>query len=341
MKNSMNKRAFKIALSIAIGVLIIWILLREIDPREIPRVISKIPLQSLIISFALYSMAIFLKAYRFKMILRSNIGMRHLFPIISSYMFFANILPMRSGELSYIYLMKKQARVSGTKSFASLIIGGIADILMLMIAMFIVGWHLKSPLARSFSNFFEALEEKLKIIPEILKENLVLLFAFMLLFLIIVVGFLFFKFKIKDGLFIRYLKTLNSKISEVKNELKTISFDLRFVTIIFCSILIIVFRFVTQWYLVRSMELDIDIWELSFALLFGVLFSFVPIHGPAGFGTVEAPWVMALLILNVPQNHAIASGFGLHIIIIMYCIILGIYGILSLKFMPSPSFKQV
>jgi hypothetical protein len=131
---------------------------------------------------------------------------------------------------------------------------------------------------------------------------------------------------------IQYLaSSIKAKIQEVGRELADVSFDVRLLGIVLCSISIIAFRFTTQWYLVRSMEIGIGIWELSFALLFGVLFSLVPIHGPAGFGTVEAPWVLALLVLNVSKQDAITSGFGLHIVIIIYCTILGLYGALNLR----------
>ena len=55
------------------------------------------------------------------------------------------------------------------------------------------------------------------------------------------------------------------------------------------------------------MGLAINIWQYFFAILFGVLFSLVPIHGPAGFGTVEAPWVLALVYLDVSEKDAITS----------------------------------
>jgi hypothetical protein len=133
----------------------------------------------------------------------------------------------------------------------------------------------------------------------------------------------------------QYTSIIRGKLLEVGRELRNISFDTRLLLIIICSILIIAFRFSTQWYIVRSMKINIDIWKLSFALLFSVLFSLVPIHGPARFGTVEAPWVVSLALLNIPREDAITSGFGLHIIIIIYCMIMGIFGALGIKGMKA------
>jgi uncharacterized membrane protein YbhN (UPF0104 family) len=149
-------------------------------------------------------------------------------------------------------------------------------------------------------------------------------------FLVIIIGIVLIRYVLKN----RKLKTfgiIKTKVIEIFRELGSVRFDFRLLAIILSSILIIVLRFSTQWYLVRSMELSINIWQFSFAILFGVLFSLVPIHGPAGFGTVEAPWVLALVYLNVPEKDAITSGFSLHIIIILFCSILGFFGAIGLK----------
>jgi len=71
---------------------------------------------------------------------------------------------MRAGELSYVYLLKKQAGTPGTKSFASLIVGGIADAILILIAMFAVGWYLRDALAEGASYFLSALEQKSRLI---------------------------------------------------------------------------------------------------------------------------------------------------------------------------------
>lgn len=324
-----KKRIRNVIISIVIGGAIVWLLLSEIDPRAVPRAIGNVPLLSLLLAFLLYATSVYLKAVRFKIILRAGISLRQLFPIVSLYMFFANILPMRTGELSYVYLLKRQARTPGTKSFASLIVGGIADSAVILVAMFIVGWHLRDALAKGFSRFLSALTQKSEAFIQATRDNL-LLYAIAAVFLIgLIIGIVLLERR-KHRVW-HYASIMKAKAREIGSELADVSFDTRLLGIIVCSVLIISFRFGTQWYLVRSMGIAIGIWKLSFALLFGVLFSLIPIHGPAGFGTVEAPWVAALLLLNIPLKDAITSGFGLHIIIILYCVILGLYGAVNLK----------
>ncbi len=243
-------------------------------------------------------------------------------------MLFANVLPMRAGELSYMYLLKKNANTPGTKSFASLITGAVADALLILIMMFFVAWHLRSEIVNrsteiSISGLLSSLLQKL---PE---SKLFMILVILALISIIVAILLKWKnYRLK---LLKFWAFIKSKSMEIFNELTNISFDLRLLGIILFSVLIIVLRFGTQWVIVRSMNVEINIWQFSFAMLFSVLFSLLPIHGPAGFGTVEAPWVLALAYLGVPSKDAIISGFSLHIIIIIFCVILGLYGAIGLN----------
>ncbi len=318
-----TKNILRLTISIVISIFIVWFLLSKIELSDIPKAIVDIPKQDLFYAFVIYAFAVFFKALRFKTILRSDIKLGHIFSIVSLYMFFANVLPMRAGELSYMYLLKKEANTSGTKSFASLILGAIADIIIMFIMMLVVLWHLRFELAERsmdilISDFVKSLIEKF--------TGLNLIIIISLLLIILIIGFILIRYKFR-----KYLLIIRNKIIEVFRELTFIRLDLRLLIIILLSFLIIIFRFGTQWYIVRSMDVNINIWQFAFAILFGVLFSLIPIHGPAGFGTVEAPWVLALVYLNVSEKDAITSGFCLHIIIMLFCAILGLYGIISLR----------
>jgi glycosyltransferase 2 family protein len=300
-------------------------LLSKINLKDIPGVISNIPFQDIILAFCLYAVSVFFKAFRFKVILRNKIKLGQIFGIVSLYMFFANILPMRAGELSYMYLLKKETDTPETKSFASLIAGAIADAVLLFVGMVVVVWHLRTELANRSMELL--VSDFIKLWIQKLASSKLLIVIFLL---VIIIGFVLIRYVLKK----RKPKTLGlikTKVIEIFRELGSVRFDVRLLAIILSSIFIIVLRFSTQWYLVRSMGLSINIWQFSFAILFGVLFSLVPIHGPAGFGTVEAPWVLALAYLNVPEKDAITSGFSLHIIIILFCSIMGLFGAISLK----------
>ncbi len=336
-KGIRGKKIRSAAISVIIGGIVVWFLLSKIDLKDIPRAIGNISLQSLAIAFLLHVIATFLKAVRFKVILRSGISLKHLFPIVSLYMFFANILPMRSGDVLYVYLLKKQAQTSGTKGIASLVIGAIADLVVILVGFLVVGFYLGDALAAGASYFLSALEHQAGTLSQRARGNIpFLIIAAMLL----AVGFAVLvmigrRSRSRQHRFWRYVSTAKSKIQEVGREVGDTPIDMRLLGIFICSVLIIAFRFGTQCYLVRSMGINISIWKLNFALLFGALFALLPIHGPAHFGTMEAPWVAILYLLGVSEGDAITSAFSLHIIIIMYSIIMGLYGVLSLRILKT------
>ena len=86
-----------------------------------------------------------------------------------------------------------------------------------------------------------------------------------------------------------------------------------------------------QCYLVRAMNIELRVLEIIFALSFTAFFNMFPIQSFGNFGTVEAPWIWALLQLQVPEDLAIIAGFSLHLLIIFYSVILGIFGLISIK----------
>jgi hypothetical protein len=57
----------------------------------------------------------------------------------------------------------------------------------------------------------------------------------------------------------------------------------------------------------------------------------LPIQGVGNFGTMESVWVGASLLLGIPLNVAILSGFSAHILSITYILIIGFVSIGTMK----------
>jgi len=70
--------------------------------------------------------------------------------------------------------------------------------------------------------------------------------------------------------------------------------------------------------------------QVVFACGFSLFVSFLPIPTLAGFGPIQGAWAFALGLLNVPGESAIASGFSLHIMSLIYSGVLGMSGMLRL-----------
>ena len=254
-----------------------------------------------------------------------DIKLHRLIAIVVLQAFFTNILPMRTGELSYVYLLKRKEDVSATKSIASLMSASIIDILLILVMIFGTVWYFKDLLAGklSYPLFFWL---PLLLILAILSVAIAPLFVPKACHRIVkktshVGG------KIK----VKLLSRLVEKFAELLRELTNISFNMRLAGIVVFSIANLGIRFAMQCYLVRAMQIDLGILAIIFALSFTAFFNMFPIQSFGNFGTVEAPWTWALIQLQVSADLAIVSVFSLHLLTLFYCVILGLSGIVAIR----------
>ena len=130
------------------------------------------------------------------------------------------------------------------------------------------------------------------------------------------------------------------KFTQVIHELTNISFNLRLFGISAYSIVIVGIRFGMQCYLVSAMGMNLGMLEISFALAFTAFCNMFPIQSFAGVGVVELPWALALNSIGASESDAITSGFSLHLIIILYCVVMGLYGFVTLINRTGPVFRK-
>jgi uncharacterized membrane protein YbhN (UPF0104 family) len=87
----------------------------------------------------------------------------------------------------------------------------------------------------------------------------------------------------------------------------------------------------TNYFLIKSVGIDLSFWEMVIASSFMLLTSVLPIKGICGFGTSEALFTAVMAAFGVSVSLAIIAGFGLHIVLISYYLILGTLGLVKLK----------
>ena len=59
--------------------------------------------------------------------------------------------------------------------------------------------------------------------------------------------------------------------------------------------------------------------------------STLPISGLGNWGTLEAGWAAGFLMAGLSKEKAIATGFGVHILVFIICAIISLYCWVSLK----------
>ena len=120
-----------------------------------------------------------------------------------------------------------------------------------------------------------------------------------------------------------------NKILDILNQLTAFRLNVRFLKVWSYSLLCLSIRFGFQCYLVSEMGVGIPIVEVLFALTFTNGFNLLPIQTVGNFGTTEFPFAWFLNYFGTSFEIATVTGFSLHILILLYCLPLGMFGYLS------------
>ena len=291
--------------------------------EEISSTLRQVSVRALMIGFFLYSLLIWTKTLRFRQLLELDVPVRQLAPILALHTFWGNLLPMRSGDLSYIYLMKRREGVDETKSVASLMLASIIDLMLLLAFMVGTGWLLRSSLIGelSYTILFVAPLTMFCALAILLSTACTAPNVCIAIASYCTKPLLYFKK--------RYITWFVNKCLGVIHELTHIRFDRRFSKIWGYSLLGLGIRFGFQCYLVREMGINISMTSLIFALAFTSIIHLLPIRFIGNLGTAEIPFVAVLTLFETPTGDAAITGFSLHLIILLYCIPLGIYGLIK------------
>lgn len=306
-------------------IVVCFLLSKLSDLSDIPATLRSISIKTLLYAFAIYFLSLPFKALRFQLILDVNVKLHRLISIVSLQTFWTNILPMRTGEFSYIYLLKRDEKVSATKGIASLLSASIIDILLILTMMSATAWGFRRELLEQ-SN----LSYWLLFVLPLFGIAIILLTAIVFLLLPnpgfrAVERVATFSGRIRIAVIARLVESFAGLLREVTD----LSFNWRLLGIIGCSIANLGLRFSMQCYLVTAMKMDLGIMEIIFALSLTSFFNMFPIQTLGNFGTVEVPWVLALTGLGLLREDAIISGFSLHILTLFFSLLLGAYGAIS------------
>ncbi|MGA2193382.1 MAG: lysylphosphatidylglycerol synthase transmembrane domain-containing protein [Nitrospirota bacterium] len=302
----------KIALVLLSVVLVVY-LLRQIDVRQVFRVMAGIPPAYIAAGFVSFILGHMFRALRFKVLLGDKAPLGGLFSIIAVQTAAVGFLPLRSGEFSLMYLLKREYDVDYATGTAVLVLAKALDLLFVVTLFFI-----------SFRT--------LTVIPHFLRQ--LLPWAGMLFFLtagsLILLGRAreiyarlpgFFREGPIAGHAIMRGARKVFKGAEVIRSKKTLVESLALTAVLW------VFLYFASFFVYMGLGLKLTLLEMAFITTSFSLFANLPIHSPGGFGTMESFWVLLLTAMGVPKTDAIATGFASHLVSIGFALIFMLYGL--------------
>ena len=124
--------------TVIITLTLLSLLLYWINFSDIIKTLTNISPIGLVVGFGLYILTYFFRAVRFHILLNREVGIKDLFNIICIHNMVNNLLPARTGELSYVYLLKKRHNKTVGVGAATLIIARLFDIITILILFFFI-----------------------------------------------------------------------------------------------------------------------------------------------------------------------------------------------------------
>jgi hypothetical protein len=306
----------KIILSVLVTIFLVWFLVSQISLQNLKGITTQIKFSHILLGGIFYTTSYFFLALRWKMLIYSKrVSLTQLLPITSLHITMNQIMPVKSGELSYIYLTNKLCSLPVEEGIATLLVARVFDIMILLSfvllsAMTLWGWHLFSPLELVVVAVFIILLPMLILFPLIQysEKFYSLLERFSL------------RGRAKD---FGFLNRAVKKVAETIRCLNDIHSQKIYIPLFFITLIIMLLRYATFCTLTMGSKADLALLP-SIVVTTAFLLAFtLPIQGIGGFGTAEAGLTLGFISVSINKDLAILSSFSLHLIHIMYFLILG------------------
>lgn len=275
------------------------------------------------------------RAYQKKILIgNANVNMGDLFMVTLIRNGLNMVLPARTGEISYVYVLKKKFKLPVEIGVSTLVLILIFDLVMvfslIVIAIIIVGINKY------------AISSVMIIVIAVALLAVALLILF---FLPKIIGFII---KLLNKILIRYrigknrvLQLLYKKLVDINENIIIIQKRRVYWKVYLVSLLIRVFKFASYYFIILGIMkpmgysiANLSFWVILLGTVVAEISAVLPTHALAGFGTYEGAFALSFVVLGFPKELSIIVGFNYHLIILLFSVSLSILAmiILSLPF---------
>lgn len=331
----------KILLSLAITIVLVFILVRvtSIEFGDVTSTLQKISPLTLALAFILHLSIYLLRTFRFRLLIRSRrVPFMPMLDIVAFHNLSNYVLPFRTGELSYVILLSKAGHFPVGEGVGTLLVSRIFDFVALFliypisIASLALGGTQASRLALPLFG----------------------LGAGMFLTGVVILALVVFRAESLEGITVRLINvfrldrfrfsaTLQEKAGELVESFRAMRSKKVLVGSFTISIVILLISFFFGYVLIQGMGIRMSYLQIVFCSTLLMLANGLPINTLAGIGTMEAMWLAGCVLAGIDQSvitdagysslkeMAVSSGFSLHIIILVFIGLIGLYGVVRLK----------
>ena len=297
-----GRRAVYIAVSLALSVLLISLLISRIDAEELGRVLTRIFVPGLLAYMAVALLGTVLRAWRYKLFLSpQTVRWRDILMATFIRNSFVDLLPARLGSLSLIYVLNKRLGFSFEAATSAFVASLVYDFLTL--APFVVGAAIVVGLGATAVSTpaLLAVAGAFFVIWALILARIT--WFFRLGVRIYEKGLRLFRLEAKKWAAVskEKLAATAGSIALIQEKRLALPFFVLSLGIRACKYISIYFLLFA---LMRSLGFgfpELSFWKLILGITGAELTSLMPIKGLAGFGTWESAWALTFGLMNIDQ----------------------------------------
>jgi uncharacterized protein (TIRG00374 family) len=341
-KKKLILRIINIVIVVGFGVFLVYYLLGKVSVGQIKDAITGVDKPSLIIALAILAVSIFIRTYRKNILVGSKrISMADMFLVVLIRNAFNMVLPARTGELSYVYVLQRKFKFPLEIGVSTLMIVLIFDLVivfsLIVISVIVV-------LINKFSGSYLAVV--------IIAAALLVVLLLVLFYFSRVIGFLL---MLIEKILSRYRIGRNKAVQAVYKKMVDINKNIEIIQkrgiywkVYLSSIAIRVLKFGSYYMMIYAILKpegygfrELNFWMIFLAVVAAEISAVLPTHALAGFGTYEGAFLLVLGILGFKITGIAweAVAFGYHIITLSFIVVLGFIAIIILS-MPFYKVKE-
>jgi uncharacterized protein (TIRG00374 family) len=322
----MKKRNQGLIMAAAVTAVLLYLTLSHVKPADIVYTLKSTDPLYLVISFFIYVCCNIFRAMRFYVLLDKRIKIHSLFNIVCVYNMVNNMAPMRAGEISYVYMLKRLHNKNAAIGVSTLIVARILDFIAICSLFTASSWI--------------AAERIEGLRSAAIMVSLLIIACFLLLIMLLrcreCLLYPLDCYLDKNGLDkdprIEYIIL---KLREMIRAMESMRDTKMTVLALIISFFIWIANFSVVFLVVKGMNFDIPLHIVIMGSTSTVLSTLLPVYGIAGLGTSQGLWTLVFVPLGISLNDAIISAFGYYIIQMIFYLTLGVYGLISLKIVKS------
>ncbi|MBM3707517.1 MAG: flippase-like domain-containing protein [Actinobacteria bacterium] len=335
-------RTINVVIVVGLGIFLVYYLLTQVSFTDLKTAFLGVYKPSLVIGLILMFSIDFFKTYRQKLLIGTDqVRMVDMFLVSLIRNAFNMVLPARTGELSYVYVLKRKFKISVEVGVSTLMVGLLFEIIivfcMIIISVIIVGIN-RYPISST---------NVILIAAGLLAVSLILLF-----FLSKFIGLFIRLFNFFIKRFARLQKNrvivyLYEKLVETNKNIEIIQGRRIYWKVYLASVATRVLKFTSYYFLIHATLApmgytfaDLSYWVIFLATVAAEISAVLPTHAFAGLGTYEGAFALAFVALGFSKELSIIVGFNYHIINLIFTIGWGLIAVLILV-MPFYKIRHV